>query len=88
MCLHQDKPSAAFLIARAERFLHDLAAGEIEELADYLAEAGFSDTSRACVAIRSSLVRLIEDLQADTEIEQAIVVKSLLARIDAIWERW
>lgn len=86
--MEPDQHSQAFLIARAKRFLHDLAAGEIEELADYLAEIGFSDPSRACAAIRSSLLQVIAALREENEIEQAVAVEALARQFDEAWARW
>lgn len=86
--LEPDGHSHAFLIARAKRFLHDFASGEIEELADYLAEAGFTDTSRACAVIRESLLQVIKDLREQREIEQAVAVEALVRKFDAAWGQW
>lgn len=85
----QEEPlSTEVVIARAQRFLHDLASGEIEELADYLADCGFSDTGKACAAIRTSLLKVIADLRAEHEIEKAIPLEALLGEFDAAWTRW
>lgn len=80
--------SQAFLIARARRFIHDFAAGEIDELADYLVEIGFSDVAQACAAIRSSLTRVIADLRSQNEIEQVVAVEKLLRAFDEKWDGW
>lgn len=76
------------IVARAMRFLHDLASDEIEELADYLAQAGFTDAAQASAAIRSSLIKLGDELRAAREIEQATIVDGLLQKFDQAWERW
>jgi len=86
--LEQDRVSHRIVIARAKRFLHNIASGEIEELADFLAEAGFTDASRACAAIRANLLCVIDELRGQGEIEEVVALEALVRNFDETWGKW
>lgn len=86
--MERDRTSREIVIERAKRFLHGIASGEMEELAAYLAEAGFTDASRACAAMRANLLRVIDELREQGEIEEVVALEALVQNFDASWGKW